>query len=425
MRHMKNRALSLLLALVLLLGILPPVTLTARAADESIHLTECDFTGTSYHSSKLGSSSIHTMQFDYNGGSTGFCGEHGKGMGRSLIGQSWGSRTEITDPTVKMMLAYYYAHTLGIFTDAAIAAGVNNVWNDSYVNFMNAWIQAIIWRYKQGTLTNPVEDCAEELMWVYNCLKGENNTDIHGHTEGLDESFYEIVNYIFLLGTETWGSAKVYEYRFTGPGSSAHSPDTVQSVVIGSLETTTGDTPNYKLIVKKVDAQTNVPLAGATFHIAKEGSSLQWNVTTSGTAGTATLDNLSAGTYAITETGAPNGYQIDNPGPEYVTLPANGENTVTKIFMDTSDTHPDGEIRKVDKDDPTKGLAGAVIAIQGVNNTFYGEYTTNASGYLEGVDWEQMGFGAYRAWELRAPEGYSLDNSVKTFRIESQHSTGV
>ena len=216
----KSKILSVLILIICAVSML---NVPALAADESIHLTDCDFTGTSYHSSKLGSASIHTMQFDYNGGATGFCGEHGKGMGRSLVGQSWGSRTEITDSTVKMMLAYYYAHTLGIFTDEAVAAGVNNIWDDSYVNYMNAWIQAIVWRYKQGTLTNPVEDCAEELMWVYNCLKGENNTDINGHTEGLEESFYDIVNYIFLLGTQTWGSAKVYEYHFTGSGSAAHS----------------------------------------------------------------------------------------------------------------------------------------------------------------------------------------------------------
>ena len=32
-----------------------------------------------------------------------------------------------------MMLAYYYDHTLGKFTDAAVAKGVNNVWDDDYV----------------------------------------------------------------------------------------------------------------------------------------------------------------------------------------------------------------------------------------------------------------------------------------------------
>ena len=54
------------------------------------------------------------MTFDYNQKSTiGFCAEHGKGMGWSLRGQTWGNPKPITDPTVKTMMAYYYAHPPG------------------------------------------------------------------------------------------------------------------------------------------------------------------------------------------------------------------------------------------------------------------------------------------------------------------------
>ena len=39
---------------------------------------------------------------------------------------------------------------------------------------MNAWVQAVAWRYRQGTLGNTPEEiiiaCAEELMWVFNFL---------------------------------------------------------------------------------------------------------------------------------------------------------------------------------------------------------------------------------------------------------------
>ena len=105
MNYWRKRAFSFLLAAVMFLSLFPPVTPVALAADESIKLTGCDFTGMTYHSDALGAASIHTMQFNYAGGMTGFCGDHGKKMGRSLIGQTWGNRTEITDPTVKMMLA--------------------------------------------------------------------------------------------------------------------------------------------------------------------------------------------------------------------------------------------------------------------------------------------------------------------------------
>ena len=74
---------------------------------------------------------------------------------------------------MSVILAYYYDHTLGKFTDAAVAKGVNNIWNDDYVYYMNAWVQAIAWLWETGKLTNPVEDCAKELMYVFNCLNIE------------------------------------------------------------------------------------------------------------------------------------------------------------------------------------------------------------------------------------------------------------
>ena len=80
-----------------------------------------------------------------------------------------------------------------------------------------------------------------------------------------------------------------------------------------------------------------------------------------------------------------------------------------------------GSIRKVDRDDPSKGLAGATIAIQGVDNSFYGEYQPGAGGALEGLAWSSLTPGTYRAWEVSAPEGYSLAPSdVKTFRISAE-----
>ena len=94
---------------------------------------------------------------------------------------------------------------------------------------------------------------------------------------------------------------------------------------------------------------------------------------------------------------------------------------MTKVFTDTPTVTVRGSIRKVDRDDPSKGLAGATIAIQGVDNSFYGEYQTGAGGALEGLTWSSLTPETYRAWEIAAPEGYSLDPSdVKTFRISAE-----
>ena len=92
-------------------------------------------------------------------------------MGWSLEGHEWNNPQPISDPTVKTMMAYYYAHSRGIFTDQAHALGVDEVWGSDYTWTMNAWVQAIIWRHEQKTLAaGPVAACAEELMYVYNNL---------------------------------------------------------------------------------------------------------------------------------------------------------------------------------------------------------------------------------------------------------------
>ena len=120
----------------------------------------------------------------------------------------------------------------------------------------------------------------------------------------------------------------------------------------------------------------------------------------------------------MTETAAPNGYEIDNAGPEYVVLPNNGSSTVTITFTDTPTVTATGKIRKVDADDPTRGLAGAVIKITGVDNNFTGTYTTGAGGALTDVPWDTMPIGSYVAEEMTPPNGYSLSKDAGKVRQE-------
>lgn len=134
-----------------------------------------------------------------------------------------------------------------------------------------------------------------------------------------------------------------------------------------------------------------------------------------GADGSITVEGLSANTYAITEMEAPEGYEIDNAGPEYVVLPNNGSNIVTITFTDTPVVTASGSIRKVDADDPTRGLAGSVIRIEGVDNNFTGTYTTAAGGALTDVPWDTMPIGSYTATEITPPDGYTLsDDPDKT-----------
>ena len=410
---LKNRVTAMLLALICVLGLLPTAALAAGA--DTIKLERFGMSGVSYQSASLGRCTMHQMYYGVGGKtSVGFCGTKGGGMGTSLIGQTWGDPKPITDPTVKMMMAYYYAHSLGIFTDKAQALGVDDIWDSGYSWYMNAWVQAIVWRYKDGSLGDPATACAEELMYVWNSLKGASYTSIDQTCDGT--TFRDRTKYILDLGKQdVWGDCAVKEYSFTGAGSAAHPASTVQNVMIGSLTVTN---ERYTLVVKKVDATNPTKgLAGARFHVESTNGSFSRDIVT-GADGTYTVSPLDAGTYAVTETAAPNGYEIDNAGPEYVVLPNNGSSTVTITFTDTPTVTATGKIRKVDADDPTRGLAGAVIKITGVDNNFTGTYTTGAGGALMDVPWDTMPIGSYVAEEMTPPNGYSLSKDAGKVRQE-------
>lgn len=410
---LKNRVTAMLLALICVLGLLPTAALAAGA--DTIKLERFGMSGVSYQSASLGRCTMHQMYYGVAGKtSVGFCGTKGGGMGTSLIGQTWGHPKPVTDPTVKMMMAYYYAHSLGIFTDKAQALGVDDIWDSGYSWYMNAWVQAIVWRYKDGSLGDPATACAEELMYVWNSLKGASYTSIDQTCDGT--TFRDRTNYILDLGKQdVWGDCDVKEYSFTGAGSAAHPASTVQNVMIGSLTVTN---ERYTLVVKKVDATNPTKgLAGARFHVESTNGSFSRDIVT-GADGTYTVSPLDAGTYAVTETAAPNGYEIDNAGPEYVVLPNSGSSTVTITFTDTPTVTATGKIRKVDADDPTRGLAGAVIKITGVDNNFTGTYTTGAGGALTDVPWDTMPIGSYVAEEVTPPNGYSLSKDAGKVRQE-------
>ena len=402
-----TRMTALLLVLVCVLGLLPATALAANPS--TIKMDDCAYSGTKYDSPALGECYMHQMHFNYNGKSTmGFCAEKGKGMGWSLKGHTWGNPQPISDPTVKTMMAYFYAHSTGVFTDQAKALGVDDVWNSDYTWTMNSWTQAVVWRYKAGLLSDPVVACAEELLCVYNNLEHTNYSSIDETMDG--RSFRDRAQYILDLGAQgVWGECEVYEYAYTGPGSSYHPSNDVQAVMVGELNVTR---EKYSLTVKKVDSTNpNKTLPGARFLVASENGAYSKEVVT-GSDGTVTVPNLEAGTYAVTELEPPESYEIDNPGPQYVVLPSGSDKTVTVTFTDTPEITGEGSIRKVDADDPTRGLAGAVIKITGVDNDFTGTYVTGAGGYLTDVPWKDMPLGSFTAEEVTPPEGYTKSPDV-------------
>ena len=415
MTKLGSRLFSMLLALLCVLGLFPTAAFAAETTPSTIKLTNCTYNGTHYESPALGVCYMHQMRYDYDGDSVmGFCSEKGKGMGWSLEGHKWDKPEPISDPTVKNVMAYFYCHTSGVFTDQAISLGVAETWGPDYVWVMNAWVQAIDWRYKEGLFSDPATACAEELMYVHNNINGTNFKSIDDELEGW--SFRDRALYILGLGEQgVWGECDVYEYHYAGPGSSHHPANDVQAVLVGRLTITR---EKYDLTIKKVDTTNpNKGLAGAKFLVQSNNGTYSKEVVT-GRDGTVIVGPLEAGTYSITELEAPEGYEIDNAGPQYVVLPRDDGTEVVVTFMDTPIITGNGNIRKVDADDPTTGLPGAVIKIEGVDNSFVGTYTTGPGGYLADVPWDTMPIGSYVATEVTPPTGYTTSSDPSKVRQE-------
>ena len=115
------------------------------------------------------------------------------------------------------------------------------------------------------------------------------------------------------------------------------------------------------------------------------------------------------GTYEIIEFKAPSGYVLDTT-PKKVTFNANNKSQ-TVTFVNEPDleneVYPGLIIKKIDE--TGKGISGATIKITGVDVKF--EKTYNMDSSVKGIDYLKE-FGTYKIQEVKAPDGYVLNNQV-------------
>jgi len=427
-----TRLLSLFLTAICVIGLIPT---SAFAASSESMPSEITLKKSDYFLDTDGSKTYNSPSFDKPlylhiinmnvGGETkvGFCAEHGKQLGNTLIGKKWGNPETVTNSFIKMMIGYYYCMTDAKYqTDAYKEKWGGALWTDqNMIRYHNAWIQALCWRaFGQGAaIPSDAEGqkvaIAKELMYIANAKNGTSYSDIYTDKYGTT-TFYQKGEKV-LDNTDCWPDVDVTLYHYIGgnatspDGKKHYTNDNTQAIMVATPKTPDTPIEDYQIVVKKVDSTNPTKgLAGATFSLTKVGSDdPKYPLTgVTGQDGTYTFRRLEAGTYQVTETEAPEGYQIDNPGPYAVTLPTNGQKTVTVTATDTPITIASGSIRKVDKDRPTMGLAGATIRITGIDNNFTYEGQTVEGGALTDVPWDTMPVGSYVAEEIGAPEGYIL-----------------
>ena len=189
---------------------------------------------------------------------------------------------------------------------------------------------------------------------------------------------------------------------------------------------TVQNTPESGITVRKVDATTKNPLAGAQFELRDQDNKLLGNYQTDPTGSFVTV-NVGPGTYYLIETKAPAGYTIVNERTEVKV--AEGEKPVVII-----ENHKDSSIQILKTDSVSgKYLEGAEFEVKELNtNRVVGTYTTDRAGI---AFTEPLPAGNYIVTEIKAPCGYILDethhhvevkpNTPSILRVTNTALTGI
>jgi len=200
--------------------------------------------------------------------------------------------------------------------------------------------------------------------------------------------------------------------------------DTPQTTRIKAGKTVTlefRNQPKGNLIINKLDSVTGEPLKGVTFKITyADGSYVDaegGKLSTKGSYvtdvnGQIVLSDIS-GTLIVTEEKTIDGYSID-PETRSQTVVVNPDDTQTLTFYNI----PNGCLLITKVDGITgKPLSGVEFKIAGCNGCEYpaGTYTTNEDGIIR---LSNIPSGCYSVLEISAKDGYLLDNTVHTVKVE-------
>jgi uncharacterized surface anchored protein len=166
------------------------------------------------------------------------------------------------------------------------------------------------------------------------------------------------------------------------------------------------------LTVKKIDATTGLPLAGAVFTLT--GSSA---TCTTDAQGLCSISGLAIGTYTWHETAAPAGYVIAADPAAISITAANAGTTFATTVVGDARALTALTVQKVEAGNPTHPLAGATFNLVSVDSSAtVGSCTTTAQNGSCTVS--NLLFGTYRWVEVLAPAGYDLPANPRSAAID-------
>jgi len=460
-----KRAVSLLLALVCVVGVLPLSAFAATglsSAPASITQKSSDYMkiGGKSVRYKAASSVINNVGLPYvfneqvnvpglDAPIRALCAYQKGTLGPAANGQKWNYKSEVDNASLKVLLTYIYALTYGDFTDAGNAAGLGH-WTEYWSDIWFLVAQAGSWLYEHGAILDVnsnregfIEQMAEEFvaaMKLYHRTYGQSSwikdwdaINTHSIIDSADggktgNSAYDYiatgVNLVldhpeYFHEYHLW----IYEWDKSQPWKLAGQSGVPMQHLLIAVPDPDPKNDTVKLTVKKLEAGTNKPIPGVTFKVEGMDGNSDFSVTReTGADGTFTLtaeaDDLIAGQYKITEESAPEGYVAQTESQTVTVLPNSSIGNTFTFYNSTTTTEGDGTIRKVDADNPTVGIPGAVIRITSVKlddgGSFMSEYVTKDGGYIlkEDLDFSELPTGSYIAEEITPPEGFILSSDV-------------
>lgn len=168
--------------------------------------------------------------------------------------------------------------------------------------------------------------------------------------------------------------------------------------------------PMPSLRIVKYDQQTQKPLADTTFKVYRD--TVLVGAYTTDKQGEIFLTALKPGTYTVEEIAAPDSHTV-NSTPQQIELTVGQDTTPTLVFFNA--LKPGIHLVKVDSE-TLAPLPNATYLISKVGGSFSKEHVTDKDGE---IDLSKLEPGAYQVKEVKAPDGYLVDDGIRTIQLNA------
>lgn len=318
----------------------------------------------------------------------------------------------------------------GHYDMSAVADPVITDQLPSYFDYVSGKLYKVT-KVKSGNDTQVTET---EVSAVIAVMNGKITVQLPNI--GSDEYVFKFRTQFNCLAAELSGKTIANTVNFTGTGKNvSDTSDTIKNVSFNYV--TAGAGSKREIRVKKIDADTGAPLAGAVFKLYLDGSNICIGEATSGKDGYAIFEDLNTLTgydLKLVEIQAPDGY-ICNESESYIydyndanlkTDPVKGTKYYVKEIKNHKPTTPRGSAL-IEKKDAASGvvLAGVEFGLYTdatcAEDKLAAKHVTSSSGI---VTFSNLDIGkTYYLKEITPLPGYKAGNTIYQIDVKTATET--